>query len=116
MCLPPKSGKTYSGTADALFQNMFILEQERPDLGAFASNKVQGFALSKAVGVLLVPPLVAYFIDSPWQILFGLDPLYWPAKVLWLVAANSSAAWTYLLIGILVQLAVLRLLMRRMNR
>jgi fluoroquinolone transport system permease protein len=85
-------------------------------LGAFASNKVQGFALSKAVGVLLVPPFVAYFLDSPWQILFGLDPLYWPAKVLWLVAANSSAAWAYLVIGILVQLVVLRLLMRRMNR
>jgi fluoroquinolone transport system permease protein len=85
-------------------------------LGGFASNKVQGFALSKAVGVLLVPPIIAYFIDSPWQILFGLDPLYWPIKVLWLIAANSSAAWAYLVIGILVQLVVLRLLIRRMNR
>jgi fluoroquinolone transport system permease protein len=85
-------------------------------LGAYASNKVQGFALSKAVGVLLIPPVVAYFIDSPWQILFGLDPLYWPAKVLWLLATNSSAAWRYLLTGMLVQLVVLRLLMSRMNR
>jgi fluoroquinolone transport system permease protein len=71
-------------------------------LGGFASNKVQGFALSKAVGILLVPPIVAYFIDSPWQILFGLDPLYWPVKVLWLMAADSSAAWAYLVMGILV--------------
>ena len=85
-------------------------------LAAFAANKVQGFALSKAAGVLLVPPIVAYFIDSSWRILLGIDPLYWPAKVLWLVTANSSAAWTYLLIGISVQLVVLRLLMRRMNR
>jgi fluoroquinolone transport system permease protein len=85
-------------------------------LGAFASNKVQGFALSKAVGVLLVPPFVAYFIDSPWQILFGLDPLYWPAKVLWLVDSNAGSAWLYWLVGISVQLVVLRLLMRRMSR
>jgi fluoroquinolone transport system permease protein len=83
-------------------------------LGAFASNKVQGFALSKAVGVLLAPPLVAYFIDSPWQILFGIDPLYWPAKSLWLVHWNAGGAWIYLLVGVLLQWTLLRFLMRRM--
>ena len=31
-------------------------------LGAFASNKVQGFALTKASGILFVAPLAAYFI------------------------------------------------------
>ena len=84
-------------------------------LGAFASNKVEGFALSKALGVLSVPPLVAYFVEPPWQFLFGLDPLYWPAKVFWVASANSSVAWAYLLIGMLMQLFVLRLLMSRLN-
>ena len=84
-------------------------------LGAFASNKVQGFALSKALGVLLLPPLVAYFVNPPWQFLFGLDPLYWPVKVFWLVEAKAVIAWVYLAIAIIVQVFVLRLLLQRMN-
>ena len=79
-------------------------------LGAFANNKVQGFALSKALGVLLVPPLIAYFVKSPWQLLFGLDPLYWPAKFLWSVN-SANRAWTYLLAGMLFHCVLLKLLM-----
>jgi fluoroquinolone transport system permease protein len=85
-------------------------------LGAFASNKVQGFALAKALGVLLVPLLVAYFVNPPLQFLFGLDPLYWPVKVFWLVEANAAIAWEYLIIAIIVQIFVLSLLLQRMNR
>ena len=84
-------------------------------LGAFASNKVQGFALSKALGVLLVPPLVAYFVNPPWQFLFGLDPLYWPVKFFWLVESRAVIAWVYLAIAIIVQIFVLRFLLQRMN-
>lgn len=84
-------------------------------LGSFASNKVQGFALAKAAGVLLVPPIAAYFVTGPWQILFGLDPLYWPAKFSWLIASNIATAWIYLLACVTMQCILLRLLMRRMN-
>jgi fluoroquinolone transport system permease protein len=83
-------------------------------LGAFAANKVQGFALSKAVGILLVPPLIAYFVDPPWQFLFGLDPLYWPSKFLWLTASSAKSSWLYLVVGVLVEWILLRFLMQRM--
>lgn len=82
-------------------------------LGSFASNKVQGFALSKAIGILLVPPLIAYFVQPPWQWLFGIDPLYWPAKFLWTSYSGSGTSWIYLLVGLLFQWILLRLLMRR---
>ena len=36
-------------------------------VGAFASNKVQGFALLKGVGVLTWPPVLAWFVTSDWQ-------------------------------------------------
>lgn len=84
-------------------------------LGSFAGNKIQGFALAKALGILLVPPLIAYFVKMPWQILFGIDPLYWPARFLWTVGAGESAL-KYLLAGIVFQALLLRLLMRRFNR
>jgi fluoroquinolone transport system permease protein len=84
-------------------------------LGTVANNKVQGFALTKALGILLVPPLIAYFVRWPWQLLFGLDPLYWPAKFLWSVSVGDPALM-YLLAGIAFHFVLLRLLMRRMIR
>jgi fluoroquinolone transport system permease protein len=85
-------------------------------LGAYAANKVQGFALAKAAGVLLVPPLIAYFVDPPLQLLFGIDPLYWPAKFLWTVHSNGGEAWIYFVGGLFLQWILLRYLMRRLNR
>lgn len=84
-------------------------------LGTFANNKVQGFALTKALGILLIPPLIAYFVLPPWQVLFGVDPLYWPAKFLWLALSNVNDAWMYLIVGLLLQWILLRFLIRRMN-
>ncbi len=85
-------------------------------LAAFASNKVQGFALSKAFGLLFVPPVLAYFVQSPWQLLFGLDPLYWPAKFVWAVHSSESTAWLYLAAGFAFQAVLLRVLLRRLLR
>lgn len=84
-------------------------------LGVFANNKVQGFALTKALGILLVPPLIAYFVKSPWQLLFGLDPLFWPAKFLWSMNAGTHG-WIYLLAGTLLHGVLVVVLMSRMNR
>ena len=50
-------------------------------LAAFARNKVQGFALMKAAGVVIWPPVAAVFVPMPWQLLFGVSPVYWPARV-----------------------------------
>ena len=58
-------------------------------VGAFAANKVQGFALMKATGVLAWAPLLAYFVTSGWQVAFGIDPLYWPVKVFWMLEAGE---------------------------
>ncbi len=52
-------------------------------LAGFARNKVQGFALMKAAGVVLWPPLAGLFVAMPWQLLFGVSPFYWPGRVYW---------------------------------
>jgi hypothetical protein len=62
---------------------------------AFAQNKVQGFAVMKASSVISIPPLVAYFVTSGWQWLFGLVPTYWPVKVYWLLQAGSPSVWPW---------------------
>jgi fluoroquinolone transport system permease protein len=60
-------------------------------LGSFANNKVQGFALIKALGIIIVPCVAAYFVAQPWQSAFGLVPHYWPLKVYWLF--DRGAPW-----------------------
>jgi fluoroquinolone transport system permease protein len=85
-------------------------------LGAFAQNKVQGFALSKGSGIILVPPLAAWFIPLPWQLLFGISPTYWPVKVFWMAAGGERLLWTAALAGIGYQVVLLVLIMKRFER
>ncbi|MFQ5739974.1 MAG: hypothetical protein ACE5JX_13280 [Acidobacteriota bacterium] len=85
-------------------------------LASFASNKVQGFALAKGVGVLMIPPLVAYFVASRWQLAFGLAPHYWPAKVFWMVHGREPHVLLFILIGLAYQGLLILALMRRFDR
>ena len=74
-------------------------------------------ALTIVVGVLAGLSAVLFTVAIDWatRFLFGLDPLYWPVKVFWLVEAKAVNAWVYLAIAIIVQIFVLRLLLQRMN-
>jgi fluoroquinolone transport system permease protein len=90
-------------------------------LAAVSQNKVQGFALMKMSGIVLLPPLAAYFIEADWQLLLGLVPTYWPAKTLWVGlewvnGSGSGSLWLYFLIGLVYQLFFLLLLARRFNK
>jgi fluoroquinolone transport system permease protein len=68
-------------------------------LVAFASNKVEGLAFSKVVGVaIMFGPLVAFFWRSPWQLVLGIIPSYWPAKAYWLLY-QGEPAWGYIAAG-----------------
>lgn len=84
-------------------------------LATFAANKVQGFALMKAVGVLAWPPVFAYFVPPPLQWVFGVVPQYWPAKLFWMLEAGEAHAGLYLLLGLAYQILWLALLVRRLN-
>lgn len=94
-------------------------------LAAFAGNKVEGFALTKASGMLFVPPVIAYFVAPPWQWLFGVVPTYGPLKAFWTqqgvgwTAGPSPGAGGYIVplaIGLVLQAALLRWLLRRVRR
>ncbi len=82
----------------------------------FAKNKVQGFALMKGAGILMYPPMIAYFISSGWQWAFGLFPTYWPVKLFWMLEAGERGAWLCFLIGLAYQFCLLTALLRRFNR
>lgn len=86
-------------------------------LATFAANKVQGFALAKAVGVVLVPCVVSYFVTGPWQSAFGVVPHYWAMKVFWLYGEGATAAaLVHATIGLVWQAVLLMLLVQRFSR
>ena len=84
-------------------------------LAGFAENKVSGLALVKVLNSLNVLPVVAYFVEMPWQLAAGVIPAYWPMKALWSAAAGQG----YLHIAVAgfgVNVTALLLLARRLNR
>lgn len=85
-------------------------------LAAFASNKVQGFALAKGAGIMFVAPLAAYFLGGNWQWVLGLMPTFWAPKLYWMISAGESGAWLVALLGFAYQLLLVFALSRRFNR
>ena len=81
-------------------------------LVAFAGNKLEGLALMKGFGILMLVPLAAYFVEADWQVLLGIFPSYWPAKAFW-VASEGGAFWPYVLAGASYNLLLVVLLLRR---
>jgi fluoroquinolone transport system permease protein len=73
---------------------------------AVASNKIQGIAMVRALGMLIAGlPCLPWFIDSAWSLAFGVLPPYWAAKAFW-VASDHGTWWPYLLVGVVYNLAV----------
>ncbi len=85
-------------------------------LVSVAANKVEGFAFMKATGALNWPPIFAYFIESDWQFAFGIVPMYWPAKVTWMLVDNQPGVWIFVAAGLLYQGLLLWWLTGRFER
>jgi len=80
---------------------------------AMASNKIQGLAAVRALGMLIAGlPCLPWFIDSGWNLAFGMLPPYWAVKAFW-VASDHGTWWPYLLGGVVYNLAVAWPLLRR---
>lgn len=80
---------------------------------SMANNKIQGIAMVRALGMLIAGlPCLPWFIDSPWNLAFGVLPPYWAAKAFWVASAHGTW-WPYLAAGALYNLAVAWPLFRR---
>jgi fluoroquinolone transport system permease protein len=78
-----------------------------------ANNKIQGLAMVRALGMLIAGlPALPWFIDSAWNLAFGVLPPYWAAKAFWVASAHGTW-WPYLVVGAVYNLAIAWLLFRR---
>jgi fluoroquinolone transport system permease protein len=80
---------------------------------ALAHNKIQGIAVVRLLGIVIAGlPCLPWFVDSGWNLAFGILPPYWPAKAFW-VASAHGVWWPYLLVGAAYNVAVAWPLYRR---
>ncbi|KUH99232.1 hypothetical protein [Mycobacterium sp. IS-3022] len=80
---------------------------------AVASNKIQGIAMIRALGMLIAGlPCLPWFIDSAWNLAFGVLPPYWAAKAFW-VASEHGVWWPYLVGGAVYNVTVAWVLFQR---
>jgi fluoroquinolone transport system permease protein len=81
-----------------------------------ASNKVEGLAVVRAVGMFVFGlPILPWFVPDGWELLFGILPSYWPARIFWVVAEGGTV-WPWLLAGLAVNGLALALLTRAFAR
>lgn len=80
---------------------------------AMAGNKIQGIAMVRALGMLIAGlPCLPWFIDSSWNLAFGVLPPYWAAKAFWVASAHGTW-WPYLAGGVAYNLVIAWPLFRR---
>ncbi len=82
----------------------------------FAENKVQGFAVSKFIGIAGWVIILGWFVDGPFQWLFGLFPPFLISKAYWMALDGQGLWWVALLGGIVLQAGMLFWIMRRFNK
>lgn len=82
---------------------------------AIARDKVQGMVVMKGLNVFSIIPIIAYFIEEPFQWIFGVVPLYWPYKILWM-GLEGRDLFIPTIIGILLHIFFILVLVKRFKQ
>ncbi len=73
-------------TMPSIFAISFLASLTAPMYGlvinAFASNKIEGFAVMKGMGMVMLFPLIALYFFDYKELFFAIAPGFWPAKVI----------------------------------
>lgn len=68
-------------------------------VSTFAKNKVEGLALFKGVDLILLLPIVSFFLDDFWQFAFYIFPTFWVYSA-FNNTINDTSSLLYFIIGI----------------
>ncbi len=80
----------FSDIVDLPFYNIlaisFLASLSAPMTGLFINalshNKIEGFAVMKGTGILLIFPIIAMFFMDKKELIFSFAPGFWPAKAI----------------------------------
>ena len=87
-------------------------------VASVAGNKVEGLAIIKGLGFLIMAAFVAWWAPWPWRWLFGIFPTWWPTEAYWRFAGEPGPGgpWLVWALGLAVHAALLWALGRRFVR
>jgi len=81
-------------------------------LGAFASNKVEGIAISKSFGILLIMLIPDFFMKGNWLWIFSVSPLWWIERAFF----HTTYSWWYAIGALVMHLLFIWFLYKKFNR
>lgn len=64
-------------------------------INALANNKIEGFAVMKGTGMIIIFPIVALSFTDTKELFFSFAPGFWPAKVISITIRNTDLLLTY---------------------
>lgn len=83
-------------------------------VNAFASNKVEGFVIMKASGLILMVPIAALFLTDWKELFLVVIPGFWPARIISFEMLPLDfflkSTWIYFLFGLIINGIVIGLL------
>ncbi len=79
-------------------------------INLFAGNKIEGFAIMKLTGIIVILPVISLFIHDARELFFAIIPMFWPAKMIAAVIRGESLMflnfWLYFWIGLAYVIAI----------
>ncbi len=78
-------------------------------MASFSANKVEGLAFFKGLNLILLLPLVYFFVASKWTMLLGIIPVYW-TYLFFESSLQGTANLSLFLLSVLVHLCWIGLL------
>lgn len=98
----------------------FMLALEAPlmavVLASTASNKVEGLAIAKGMGITILSPLAGYFIAFRWRYLAGIFPQFWVSQAFLGIYNDHFQYLSSLSFGFLIHIIYLKLMINRFNK
>ncbi|MFH0348566.1 ABC transporter permease [Bacillus sp. SW14] len=85
-------------------------------LAKVANNKVEGLAIGKAMGVILIIPVLTYIVESKWLLLLGVLPTFWVSEAFMKSYGRAFYSNIYVLVGFCVQVIYIYILFKMFNR
>ncbi|TCK98162.1 fluoroquinolone transport system permease protein [Natranaerovirga hydrolytica] len=90
-------------------------------INCLATNKIEGFAMIKGVGMIIVLPIVSMFFTDAKEFFFAFEPNFWAIKALSVSALGEELFnlnfWSYYFIGfvyiILLNLVIFKVFKKR---
>lgn len=84
-------------------------------VNAFSTNKVEGFVIMKASGLLMMLPIASLFVTNWTEFFLGIVPGFWPARMIsmsLLPVIFLLPSYGYFLIGLVINSFVVWILFR----